>query len=195
MLTTKQLLIGLMSVVLMAVTVGLWPATAANEDTRKRERVDRILRRQETLKKLFCGGGARGERFVTFQEGKEVCDTTTGYVWEQNPDSFNPTTNRDGRPAMNYQKAVAFCAALDKGHGPVYELPSIQQLLSVLDYTENAPVVTPGVFSNVQLATYWSATLFADNPTGAWAVRVITGFVDVSTLSPRLFVWCVRRAP
>ena len=68
---------------------------------------------------------------------------------------------------MTQPNAIAFCEALgkEKGHGQVYELPSIQQLVSVLDYGKNNPAVDLAVFDNVISSLYWSASPFAG---GGW---------------------------
>lgn len=71
---------------------------------------------------------------------------------------------------MTFDNAVAFCTGLDNCNGQNYELPTVQQLVSVLDYTERNPAVTPGVFSNVASSTYWSATELAGSTSIAWAL-------------------------
>ena len=65
---------------------------------------------------------------------------------------------------MTHAEALAFCLALDMGHGQKYELPSIQQLVGVLDYMKFDPTLTPGVFSNVLSSLYWTATTCAGHP-------------------------------
>jgi hypothetical protein len=138
------------------------------------------------IKKFFsktvCGHKNPKVRFVTAKDGTEVCDRTTGNIWEQNPDSAHQGT-------MTQPDAIAFCANLDKGDGKVYELPSIQQLVSVWDYRHFNPFLTPGVFTGVLPALYWSATGGAGGNSG-W---LNNGSVDVSDTATPHFVWCKRR--
>jgi len=185
--TFKHFLIGLISVAFLLGAVGVVTLSDSQAGFFKKKKA---FPQAPLIKKFFektvCGFRNRGDRFVTSKDGKYVCDRTTGDIWEQDPDSFN-------RPAMNHAEALAFCLALDKGHGQKYELPSVQQLVSVLDYTQSNPALTPGVFSNVQSSTYWSATLFALFPTDAWNVFVFNGDVSFNDTATDFFVWCVRR--
>jgi hypothetical protein len=98
---------------------------------------------------------------------------------------------------MDWEDAKKFCADLGKKkhHGQHYELPTIQQLASVLDYTQIQPALTLGVFSNVLPPPfYWSAT----PPVGgegefAFVVDISLGFVTGSKTDLEHGVWCVRR--
>jgi hypothetical protein len=124
---------------------------------------------KKIFNKTFCGFRNPGQRFETSKNGKEVCDRMTGDIWEQDPDSFDPIANPDGRMKMNQPEAIAFCANLDKGHGKVYELPSVEQLVGVLNFREFNPPLTPDVFDNVLSEFYWSASTYAGPELGAWA--------------------------
>lgn len=185
---SQHSLIGLIMVVFVCGTVGLVvspPSQAAFLEKKSFSQAGPI---KKFFKKTVCGFENPGARFVTSKDGTEVCDRTTGYVWEQNPDSIN-------RGTMTHANAIAFCANLDKGQGQVYELPSLQQLVGMLDYTHIDPALTPGVYSNVHAGTYWSATGLAEAPMSAWYVSVFNGDVDYLNTGPtfRRMVWCVSR--
>jgi len=140
------------------------------------------------FQKTVCGFRNPDDRFVI--SGDKVCDRTTGDIWEQDPDTFT-------RPGMSHGDALAFCLALDKGDGQVYELPSVQQLVSVLDYTERDPALTPGVFSNVRSDFYWSATPVAGLKGFEFKFLVgvggSNGWVIEDNRLNGWFVWCVQR--
>ena len=138
--------------------------------------------------KLVCGKRDPGARFVTSKDGKEVCDRTTGEIWEQNPMS------NAGRERMNQAAAIAFCETLDKEHGQRYQLPTMAQLLSVLDYGEFDSALTPDIFSNVLPEFYWSASPFAGPAVeNGWEVTFFNGQVRFRSQNFPNFVWCVRR--
>ena len=190
----NHLLIAFVSLVFVCGTVGL----VTFSDSEAYLTFKKAFPEAALIKKLFsktvCGTRNPGQRFVTSKDEKEVCDRTTGNIFEQDPDSFDGTNNPDGRMPMEQGEAIAFCATLGKGHGQVYELPSVQQLVSVLDYTQEFPALTPGVFTNVvPNSAYWSASPFASAGMVAWGVSVGNGFLGVGGMSDPNFVWCVRR--
>ena len=140
-----------------------------------------------------CGPGTEGERFVLFAGGTEVCDNTTGRIWEQSP---SQTTYMWG-PNEGMPNAVNHCATLAL-NGEVWRLAEVKELLSLVDYSKsnqgvalNAP---NGPFANVRSAAYWSATEFFDNPvTEAWQVDFTFG--GVGTQGNKLSLrnaFCVR---
>ena len=182
-----KLFIGLISVMFVCGTVGLVTPTDSQAGFfKKKKSFPQAPLVKKWFEKTVCGFRNPKARFVTSKDGKYVCDRTTGDIWEQDPDSNN-------RGPMTQEEAVAFCADLNKGYGQKYELPSIQQLVSVLDYTQISPALTPDVFSNVLSFGYWSATLVKDASSVAWFVVVDSGRVQGEDVGGFFLVWCVRR--
>ena len=189
----KFLMIGLVSVGILVMTMSPGISAERHKDRYKERKEKQAFPQTAIINKLYtktvCGRRDPGARFVTSKNGKEVCDRATGEIWEQNPMS------EAGRGPMTQADAIAFCESLDKGHGPLYELPSIQQLGSVLDYTiaPPGPVVDTAVFTNVLSSIYWSRTPFAGPGGDGWGVLVGSGVVDFLSTGVPTFVWCVRR--
>jgi len=82
-----------------------------------------------------------------------VCDNRTGLSWQQSPDTI----------LRSQADALIHCPTVRPG----YRLPSVQERVSVLDYTQFMPAITPGVFNNIQSLGYWSGTLFANDTSQA----------------------------
>ena len=130
-----------------------------------------------------CGAGTVAQRFVV--AGTEVCDNSTGLVWQQNPDNSE----------LNQPDALAHCPTL----GDNYRLPFVKELISLLDYSEGSNDLDPALpdghpFTNVELAVYWSATTSVSligNP-AAWDVTFTNGFVGSDDMVDENLVWCVR---
>ena len=118
-----------------------------------------------------------------------VLDRETGLVWERSPDTGT----------QNWREAHRFCVdrAVGNRNRKGWRLPTVQEILSLVDPTRNAPSLPAGhPFINVQPDFYWSATTFGENPALAWGA----GFENDQTepgarftdKTQRLFVWCVR---
>ena len=140
------------------------------------------------LKKLAapCGAGTVGQRFVVLASGEEVCDNTTGVIWEREPSNAQ----------VNWEGAMSFCKDV---LGEKYRLPGVKELISLVDYSRNpldtpiAPVLPIGhPFGDVLRAGYWSSTPvpgFSD----AWFVSFSAGIVDrLNKGASSVFVWRVR---
>jgi hypothetical protein len=117
--------------------------------------------------------------------GAAVRDNNTGLVWEQAPDA---TIGRV------WPIALAYCLNKPVGGTRGWRLPSVVELASLIDPSLPAPFVPTSVFTGVQAAfIYWSATLNAADPSGAWGVPFNnSAIVNVGKADPNVYVWCVR---
>ena len=126
------------------------------------------------------------QRFVVSADGTEVCDNTSGLIWEQTLQSAHRT----------FQQAVDYCFA----KGPGWRLPGIKEFFTVVDYANFDPPFPTGhpftvVAGNFE---YWSTTPRADAPpTGVWTFildRGRTFSADIIATSGNR-AWCVRPVP
>src|SRR5262249_27665792 len=95
-----------------------------------------------------------------------------------------------------------YCINLNAGGRTGWRLPTIQELLSLVDRSVSpGPALPAGhPFTNVQSSEqssdYWSATTRADASSFAWGVRFSNGLVPYGDKAQggvgSLFVWCVR---
>jgi hypothetical protein len=126
-------------------------------------------------------------RFIVLSNmgGNAVLDRETGLVWEQSPSAISD----------NYYNHSIRCMNLNTGGRTGWRLPTIQELLSLVDRSQVSPALPSGhPFSNVQPTHYWSASNYAQVASGAYTVYMPIGRVDVGefkALTPGL-AWCVR---
>ena len=123
------------------------------------------------------------QRFVVSEDGTEVCDNTTGLIWQQTPDnSF-----------LGQVDAIALCPTLGAG----YRLSEIKELISLVDYSQFNPALpTDHPFSGVVSGVfYWSASTEVGGPQRGWAVDLSDGNVSGRVKTNSNFVWCVRQLP
>ena len=96
-----------------------------------------------------------------------VQDLQTGLVWSQ--------TLACGR--VNHAKAVQAAADLRFGGHTDWRLPTIQELLGLVDYSRSDPAIDKKMFPGTESAFYWSSTPYAPNPADyAWGVGFNYGF-------------------
>lgn len=120
------------------------------------ERVERLERhyfkQQEAAK-------PQPPRFVV--EGDTVRDTTTGLQWTR--------ANVDEK-AVNWKDAKAAAEAVRLGGHSDWRLPTIRELLTIVDYERKDPAIDP-VFK-CDSAWYWTSTVAAASPSDyAWVVH------------------------
>jgi hypothetical protein len=133
---------------------------------------------------------APATRFVVLLDwsSQAVLDRETGLVWEQAPQMTTAT----------WFTARNTCPNKTTGNRKGWRLPSMHELASLVD-----PSVTPGPilpaghpFTNVQSASYWSASTSADVAADAWGVNFGDGLFGGAVFStPKTSirqVWCVR---
>jgi len=116
-----------------------------------------------------------------------VYDNKTKLTWLQSV----PSTKSCWECAKNY------CASLG---GPGWHLPTIKELLTIVDYSRSNPAVDPTAFPSTPADYFWSSTPGAKAagtswPT-AWAVNFSAGIARTAettvTPAPEYYVRCVH---
>jgi len=125
-------------------------------------------------------------RFVvlTNWNSEAVLDKETGLVWERLPD----------RTFQTWFEARRFCTSRTTGTRKGWRLPSIHELASLIDPSENGLSLPMGIpFDTVEIGDYWSATTNAGDPALAWNLFSGNGEVfDNPKASVIAHAWCVR---
>ena len=116
-----------------------------------------------------------------------VLDRETGLVWEKSPAT---TTHIWGTARIE-------CTGRTTGGRMGWRLPSVHELASLIDPSNNFPAMPAGhPFLNVQFggAGYWSATTAVETgfPSQAWLVGFTSGTVGFNNKSQSFYAWCVR---
>jgi hypothetical protein len=97
-----------------------------------------------------------------------VSDSLTGLIW-----SANDIGERHDWPGAH--KAVA---KLDLGGFTDWRLPTIKELLTLVDYDRSSPAIDP-IFSTCKADWYWTLTALKSSPGDyAWYVDFGDGFSD-----------------
>ena len=114
-------------------------------------------------------GGASGSGLVVSADGLSVRDTGTGLVWQRYMDT-----------GARYSQAgaSAFCASLDLGPMSGFRLPTVAELLTIVDETRSNPPIDSAAFpGNVNVA-HWTSTPDASNASNAWTINFVSNGVS-----------------
>ncbi len=109
-------------------------------------------------------------------------DTVTGLMWQQTPAS------------MSYDQAgaVAYCEGLALDGHDDWRLPSLHELLSIVDPTRGGPTIDSRGFPSTPSANYWTRTPYAPVAGIGWAVSFSSGASLPRATSITERVRCVR---
>lgn len=126
------------------------------------------------------GSTIAGERFKDNGNGT-ITDNKTGKVW----------TKDGSENEMNFADAEKYCKDLSEKTGEQWRLPTVEELLTLVDYTKSEPAINP-VF-NCKKSWYWTSTIFAGDSGGAWVVGFSYGSTGWDLRSYYYFVRPVRQ--
>jgi hypothetical protein len=97
---------------------------------------------------------------------------------------------------MNWNDANEYCKNLEFAGHKDWRLPTIEELLSLIDRSNsNLALPTGHLFTGVQANYYWSSSTYADSTDYAWGVYMNDGFVNYgykTYYSYYFYVWPVR---
>jgi hypothetical protein len=133
---------------------------------------------------LVCVGwlGARGVhadapvgRFTVNGDGT-VRDNMTQLVWQQAASAS----------AYTWVDAQSYCVA-------PWRLPTIRELLSIVDFRQTAPAIDRTAFPNTPAQSgFWSSSPYADGSSPAWGVSFSHGISFPARVDGGYSVRCVR---
>jgi len=118
-----------------------------------------------------------------------VEDNATRLMWQDNSDTTGANTSDNWK---NWEYAVNYCSNLSLGGFDDWRLPSINELLSLVDYSRRTPAISV-IFENLSGTIYWSSTSAKNQPSDAWRVNFKSGtsyYANLKTFSHD--VRCVR---
>ena len=102
-------------------------------------------------------------------------DPETELIWEK----------LGSKKKMSWNEALAYAKTLGNG----WRLPTIQELLSLIDFSENNPACKiNGTYSSY----YWSSTIYANDMDDAWHVDFYDGDMGYSCKGNSYYVRCIK---
>ena len=121
---------------------------------------------------------------LSMAETTIVKDPSTNLMWED--------TKHVKKGQVTYLEANAYCEALKLGEHNDWRVPTLKELLSIVDYTRYEPAILKE-FSRVdQDKLYWSSTPYANKSIEFWGVVFEEGNTDNASAIYDRRVRCVR---
>ncbi len=130
----------------------------------------------------------RFTRWTAGPRGAEpaVLDEKTNLLWQGSP----------APECMEWQEAMRYADSLAWGqlarHASLWRLPTVQELVSIVDYDKCDPSIDQEVFPQTFSKWFWSSSSCVADPTLAWIVNFDYGFVDINGKGDGRHVRCVR---
>ena len=155
----------------------------------------------------YQAGVSTSPRFTANGDGS-VTDNQTGLIWLQDAECFGRVEEWTTALFIANTLASGSCGLTDGSVAGDWRLPNVTEQLSLIDYGQSRPALTPGhPFSNVRYGygaiedAYWSSTSSVGDPSRAWYVHFYEGATIwasksyIFTLTPEGIVWPVRDGP
>lgn len=121
-----------------------------------------------------------------FAENTMVKDPGTNLIWEDTP--------HVKEAKITQVKALKYCEDLKLGTFDDWRLPTIEELLSIIDYKRISPAILKE-FSYIEKESfYWSKTLVADSDDEFWGINFKRGASSRASEYYDRYARCVRDA-
>ena len=123
-------------------------------------------------------------RFKLVLDDEAVLDRETGLVWEKSPLSVS----------MSWANTVYSCYGNLDGGRSGWRLPTIEELSSLIDYTQSNPALPSNhPFENIFQDYYWSITSSPYDVSSALVIDLSTGvYTHAPKTNELIHRWCVR---
>ncbi len=138
-----------------------------------------------------AAGSPTPESFTDNQDGS-VTDNVTGLMRQMTP-ATNASGDGGNIDMFSWSEALAYCPLLKVGGHGDWRLPSVIELVSIVDYSVAAPAATiNGVFSpSTPAAAFFSSTPGGISTSG-WYVNFASGVTSADGAVSAARIRCVR---
>lgn len=115
--------------------------------------------------------------------GEMAMDARTGLTWQDN--RFVESER------VTYGQAEKLCKELRLGKHDDWRIPTIRELLSIIDYKKYDPAILDG-FSIGESSYYWSSTQYMGDPDKVWGIDFKDGAASANGKAYDRRIRCVR---
>lgn len=110
-----------------------------------------------------------------------VKDIATGLTWQRAATSA----------PLAFDAATSYCASLDLAGKTGFRLPTLPELLTLIDERAASPMIDGATFPNTPMESFWTSSLFGNVPGMAWYLSFDNGSALYGLPSQPARVRCV----
>lgn len=125
-----------------------------------------ILKEIRDLLKPCVAQKKENERFIRNTDGS-VIDKSTGLMW-----------GKTFEKEMTFSDAEKACKELNLGGHKDWRLPTVKELISLVDYEKREPAIDKDFFPDTKSSYYWSSTPYVGCSDYGWVVGFSLGYVN-----------------
>jgi hypothetical protein len=111
-----------------------------------------------------------------------VVDNVTGLVWQR----YVESTGR------SLAQAVSYCESLVLGGYDDWRLPTLIELVSIVDFSKANPAIDRQAFDGTPVAAFWSSSPLVGDTSYGWRVNFVAGTTDIIGVGTSQVARCVR---
>ena len=126
---------------------------------------------------VYATGCPSAGRFIDNGDGT-VTDRCTSLMWQKDTTDLNGDGRSTVEDDVDWCAALAYCEGLSFAGHDDWRLPSVRELLSLVDYGRLDQAIDPvfGTMTPPEVWAHWSSTSTPEFPDNAWAVRYAIGY-------------------
>jgi len=141
--------------------------------------------------KLPSGDGTSAGQFTAKAGDPIVTDTITGLVWQRDGAGARPGCA--GGTTCTWDEAQTYCSGLSLGGATDWRLPSVKELRTIVDFTQDPVALDPIAFPHTSYSyVYWTANPSAESVNNAWGILIGNGNYSQFRRIDSYNVRCVR---
>lgn len=140
-----------------------------------------------------CVSGGAIQAASTFTVASEtVTDSSTGLTWQKCSRGQNASTCSGTATVDTWANALTYCKGLSLDSKTTWRLPSVTEMLSIVDKSKANPAIDASVFPNSSAAPAWTSSYYMANPTvSEWTVNFVGGYLDAYARTNNYTARCV----
>jgi hypothetical protein len=127
-----------------------------------------------------------------------ITDTSTKLMWQEVSsftviDEESSLFRDETAQYKSWKEANEYCKNLQLGKFNNWRLPTIKELLKLIDYKQISPAINIK-FKHTVLSYYWSSTEYLTSPSYVWCVNFYDGTVTHISKNKEYYIRAVRNS-